>query len=233
MPKLMKFAQEDAETAAIMKEAGIPIINGVMTGSPIEMFCGGRQMMNFFMDIMEEPETVKAAMDVTAVSQEAMHIAMLKAKKPVAAWVGGWRAAPNLMSHDTFMEFAWPYIRRLIDITLAHDVVPVLHFDACWESELETLKELPAKKCVMMLDGFTDMRKARAVLDDRMCLMVDVPASMLAFGTASQVYDYATKLIDDVGPKTGLLLSSGCDCPLNAKHENVDAMIQASLDYKV
>ena len=84
------------------------------------------------------------------------------------------------MSHDTFMEFAWPYIRRLVDIALSMDVVPVLHFDACWESELETLKELPAKKCILMLDGSTDMRKARAVLDDRMCLMGDVPATMLA-----------------------------------------------------
>lgn len=234
MPKLAKFQFGDAGTAKKMKkEAGIPIMNGASIGSPIECFCGGRQMMNFFMDIMEEPEIVKAAMDKTAPFLENLYATQLKANKPVAAWIGGWRAAPQLMSHDTFMEFAWPYIRRLVDIALNMDVVPVLHFDACWESELETLKELPAKKCVLMLDGSTDMRKARAVLDDRMCLMGDVPATMLAFGTESQVYDYCVKLIDDVGPKTGLLLSSGCDCPLNAKDENVDAMIQASLDYRV
>jgi uroporphyrinogen-III decarboxylase len=84
-----------------------------------------------------------------------------------------------------------------------------------------------------MLDGTTDMRKAREVLDDRMCLMGDVPSNMLAYGSANDVYDYCTKLIRDVGPKTGLILSSGCDCPLNAKDENVDAMIQASLDFVV
>ena len=56
---------------------------------------------------------------------------------------------------------------------------------------------------------------------------------MLAFGTPSEVYDYVTKLIDDVGPKTGLMISSGCDCLLNAKDENVDAMIQATVDYQV
>ena len=28
-------------------------------------------------------------------------------------------------------------------------------------------------------------------------------------------------------------VSSGCDCPLNAKDENVDAMIQATIDYRV
>ena len=86
---------------------------------------------------------------------------------------------------------------------------------------------------MLMLDGSTDMRKAREILDDRMCLLGDVPSSMLAFGTPSEVYDYVTKLIDDVGPKTGLMISSGCDCPLNAKDENVDAMIQATVDYQV
>ena len=111
--------------------------------------------------------------------------------------------------------------------------MPVLHFDSCWERELETLKELPEKKCLLMLDGTTDMRKARAVLDDRMCLMGDVPSRMMAFSKPEEVYEYVTKLIDDVGPKTGLIVSTGCDCPLNAKDENVDAIIQATVDYHI
>lgn len=214
-------------------EAGIPIMNGANCGSPIEGFCGARGLMNFFVDIMEEPELVKDAMDKAFEFLLNNYIGILSNAKPVASWVGGWRAAPELMSHDTWMEFVWPYLRKIIDVTLEKGVVPVLHFDSCWDSELETLRELPAGKCILMLDGTTNMRKAREVLDDRMCLMGDVPASMLAYGSASQVYDYCVKLIDDVGPKTGLILSSGCDCPLNAKDENVDAMIQSSLDYVV
>lgn len=226
------FAYAPVSIQRMAEEAGIPIMNGGSAGSPIEGFCGARGLVNFFLDIMEEPELVKAAMDVAFETQLNNYVGMLQAH-PVAAWVGGWRAAPQLMSHDTFMEFVWPYLRKLINVTIEMGVVPVLHFDSCWDKELETLKELPAKKCILMLDGTTDMRKAREVLDDRMCLLGDVPSSMLAFGTASDVYDYCTRLIDDVGPKTGLILSSGCDCPLNAKDENVDAMIQATLDYSV
>lgn len=234
MPKMVAHQMKSGNIAKRMKnEAGIPIMNGASIGSPIEGFCGARQMMNFFMDIMEEPEIVKEAMDKAAPFLENLFITQLKKDKPVGAWVGGWRAAPQLMSHDTFMEFVWPYIRRLVEIAIAYGAVPVLHFDSCWERELETLRELPERKCILMLDGSTDMRKAREVLDDRMCLMGDVPSSMLAFGTPTEVYDYCTKLICDVGPKTGLILSSGCDCPLNAKDENVDAMIQASLDFAV
>ncbi len=82
-----------------------------------------------------------------------------------------------------------------------------------------------------MLDGSTDMRRARGILGDHLAMMGDVPSTILAYGTDNQVYDYVTKLIDDCGSKTGLIISSGCDCPMNAKPENVNAMIQAAADY--
>ena len=44
-------------------EANMPVVNAVMSGSPFEGFCGARQLMNFFMDLMEEPELVKKALD--------------------------------------------------------------------------------------------------------------------------------------------------------------------------
>ena len=215
----------------LAEEVGTPLMNGANAGTPIEAFCGGRQLMNFFVDMVIEHDLVKEAMDKAFEYNLANYKAMLAAK-PVGAWVGGWRAAPELMSHDTFMEFVWPYMKQLVDATIEAGVVPVLHFDSCWDSELETLKELPEKKCLLMLDGTTDMRKARKVLGDRMCLMGDVPSRMLAFGTADECYNYVTKLIDDIGP-IGTIISSGCDVPLNAKDENVDAIIQATLDYKV
>ena len=226
------FAYAPSIVQRMQQEAGIPVMALAITGTPIENFCGARGMENFFIDMMEEPELVKAAMDVAFETMFDGYVDQLRSH-PVGAWVGGWRAAPQLMSHETWMEFVWPYIRKMVDVTIEMGVTPLLHFDSCWESELETLKELPAKTCILMLDGSTDMRKAREVLDDRMCLLGDVPASLLAFGTADEVYDYTTKLIDDVGPTTGLMVSSGCDCPPNAKDENVDAMIQATVDYQV
>ncbi len=205
-------------------------MNGASIDSPKECFCGGRQMSNFLMDMIEEPETVKPAMASAQKYLCKLFEYQLTLTKPFAARIGGWRASPTMISHDCFMEFAWPYMKELIEIALRHWVVPVQHFDSCWNRELETLRALPPRKSILMLDGTTDMRKAREILEDRMCLMGDVPATMLAFGTADETYDYCKKLIEDVGHNTGLILSSGCDCPLNAKDENVDAMIQASLD---
>ena len=108
---------------------------------------------------------------------------------------------------------------------------PIFHLDSCWDREFEAFKELPAHKCILSLDGTSDIRLARKVLGDHSCLMGDVPASLLAFGTAKEVYDHTTALIRDVGPETGYIVCSGCDIPSNAKFENVKAMVDAAHDF--
>ena len=59
------------------------------------------------------------------------------------------------------------------------------------------------------------------------CIMGDVPASMFAFGTPDEVYNYCKKLIREIGPD-GFILQSACDIPTNAKLENVQAMVSAA-----
>lgn len=215
-----------------LEEAQVMVANGCATGTPFESFCGGRSLSRFFIDFIDEPELIKEVLDLAFMHNLADYEKQLAAK-PFGSWVGGWRAAPQLLSHDTWMEFVWPHLKKLILTTIDYGVTPILHFDSCWDSELETLRELPPRKCILMLDGSTDARKARAVLDDRMCIMGDVPAAMLAFGTADEVYRYTTKLIDDVGPRTGFIVSSGCDVPMNAKPENVAAMMAAAQEYPI
>ena len=69
----------------------------------------------------------------------------------------------------------------------------------------------------------TDIFNAKKVIGDHCCLMGDVPATLLAFGTVDEVKDYCNKLKKEVGPN-GFILSSGCDAPYNAKLENLQAM---------
>ncbi len=231
---MLPFLQNIGTTTQRMNaEAQLPVMNGANAGTPFEGFCGGRTLVEFFIDVMEEPELVKKACDAAHAYTAANFAATLEAAKPFAAWVGGWRAAPELMSHEIWIEYVWPYMKELIEIAIAKDVIPILHIDSNWDREIGMFRELPARTLLIMLDGTTNIRRAREILDDHSCLMGDVPASMLAFGSEDDVYNYTKKLIDDVGPKTGLIVSSGCDNPLNAKDANVDAMIQATLDYNV
>ncbi|MCL1828135.1 MAG: methyltransferase [Oscillospiraceae bacterium] len=231
--KAKGFFEYQPEAVRRVAEAGVPVFSGVSYSSPLERFCGGRTLMKFFLDLHEEPDLIKRVFDAVQEYLLGEFISAVKRQKPIATWIGGWRVAPELMSHEMWTKYAWAYLKPAIIAATELGVVPVLHFDSSWDREIETLRELPPRKCILMLDGKTDMRRARAILDDRMCLLGDVPAGLLAFGTASEVYNYVTKLIEDVGPKTGLIVSSGCDNPINAKDDNVDAMIQATADYAV
>jgi uroporphyrinogen-III decarboxylase len=78
----------------------------------------------------------------------------------------------------------------------------------------------------MVLDGDTDIYRAKEDLRGHMCIMGDVPAGMLYMGNPDQVRKYCTKLIEDM--EEGFILQSGCDIPMNAKLENVQAMPDAS-----
>lgn len=231
LARMQPYFDYEPICARRLEEAGIPIMNRGSSATPFEHMCGGRTLMNFFMDLVEEPELIHRVLDKVMEYDLSSFEQQLAANRPLGVWVGGWRGAPELLSHDTWMEFVWPYLKKMILTAIDYGTLPILHFDSCWDKELETLRELPPRKCLLMLDGSTDIRLARKVLDDRMCLMGDVPAQMLAFGTPSEVYDYVTRLIDDVGPKTGLIVSSGCDTPLNARPENVAAMIDAAAEY--
>ncbi|HIS80032.1 MAG TPA: hypothetical protein IAB52_01020 [Candidatus Scatomonas merdavium] len=231
--KALPFFQHMPQTVQrLASEAQVPVINQGNFCSPFEGFCGARGLMNFFVDLCEEPELVRAALDKAMDYTYQAAVAQMETMHPFGAWIGVWRGAPQFLSHDTWMEFVWPDTLKLIKACVDHDVLPILHFDSCWDTELESLKDLPEKKCILMFDGTTDMRQARKILEDQVCLMGDVPSRMTANDSPEAVYRYVIDLIRDVGPETGLIVSTGCDAPLNAKPENIDAIIQATVDYK-
>jgi uroporphyrinogen-III decarboxylase len=147
-----------------------------------------------------------------------------------AVWVGGWRAASAMLSPKMWNEFVFPYYLELVHQLAERDVVSVLHFDHDWTRDLSRLRELPARRCILNLDGWTDIRRAKEILGDHMAIMGDVPAPLLATGTPDDVYGYVRDLARDVGP-TGLILCPGCDAPIDAKPGNMQAFVAASLDF--
>ena len=106
-------------------------------------------------------------------------------------------------------------------------MIAILHMDQDWTRDLARFRELPKGKCILALDGSTDIYKAKEVLGDHMCIMGDVPAPKLSHGTPDEVYVYCQKLIRELGPE-GFILHSGCDIPENAQLDNVRAMVAAA-----
>lgn len=210
---------------------GVPVLSGGDVTTPFELLCGSRSLMKFSMDLMEIPDKVIAAMEAIAPHMAGDTIKTASKHGCPLVWVGGWRTAPMMLSPDMWQRFVWPYFSRLVHEVVDGGLIALLHLDSDWTRELECFKELPRARCIMALDGETDIFKAKEILGDHMCIMGDVPAAMLFLDTPETVYKYCTKLIRELGPN-GFILQSGCDIPANAKLENVKAMVAAAMETK-
>ncbi len=233
-----KYLQEEAAAAqAIMQAgphwAGACVKRGYVAFTatnvthPFEQLSGGRSVKEFILDLYQVPDKVQAVMDLIMTERREETRQMVRAIGPWGYQVGSWRASPEFLAPKLWNRFVWPYMKELIEIVAEEGGTPVLHYDANWDREIERLLELPKARCILTLDGKTDIFRAKRILDGHMCLMGDVPAAMLSFGTSDEVYEYSTRLIRELGPE-GFILHSGCDIPVDAKLSNVQAMVSAA-----
>jgi uroporphyrinogen-III decarboxylase len=145
-------------------------------------------------------------------------------------WLGGWRAASALVAPKLWDRFVWPYYLQMAEALIAKGIVPVFHWDQDWTRDLVRLQELPAKKCILNPDGMTDLKKFKELVGDRMAMMGDIPASLLVAGTTEDVHNYVRDQVE-LFEGTGLILTPGCDAPINAKPENMEAFVEAAHKY--
>jgi len=204
---------------------------GAYVDSLVMAFSMARTLPQFTMDLYEVPDKVKAAMDATCddLIQNALDVISLT-KIPLVFIVLE-RGSGFYYRLDIFEQFEWPYLQRYVDAFLSEGLTPWFHFDTDWGLNLPYLKQLPKGRCVCDLDGTTDIFKAKEVLNGHMCISGDVPASLLTLGRPEEVREYCERLIDEVGRGGGFFLTTGCECPVDARFENVKMMIDVAKTY--
>lgn len=211
---------------------GIHPLFGAYVDSIFMAFSMSRTLTQFTMDLYEVPEKIKAAMDASCddLIQNALDV-IARTRIPLAFIVLE-RGSGFYYRLDIFERFEWPYLKRYVDAFVSEGITPWFHFDTNWSLNLPHLRQLPKGKCVADLDSTTDIFKAKEILDGHMCISGDVPASLLSLGAPEQVREYCERLIDEVGRGGGFFLTTGCDCPVDARFENVRMMIDTAKTYK-
>lgn len=224
-----RFYNEDME---ICEKEGAPVFLGVAVDSVVMAFSLCRTLVEFTRDLYEVPDKVEAALRASCDDLIANAVRVCRANGKMTAFIVLERGSGFYYPLELFERFEWPFLQRYVDAFVAEGILPWLHFDTDWSINLPHLRRLPAGKCVCDLDGTTDIFQAKEVLGGHMCISGDVPAALLTLGSPDEVSAYCRRLIDEVGDGGGFMLTTGCECPVNVRTENLRAMADTGLEYR-
>jgi hypothetical protein len=197
---------------------------------PFEVLSGARKMQNFVRDIRRIPEKVRAAIDIIEDYSVQETLDMLKAAPPNPyGFIGGTRSGSTFISPAVYEKFYHPYFQKLVPAMQKIGVKTWFHNDNDWSGFLHYFREFPKGQCVFDPDQMTPILKIKEVLGDLMCIDGNISPALMSIGTPDQCYQATKEQISQMG-KDGYIVSIGCSMPIDAKRENVAAVIAAAKD---
>jgi hypothetical protein len=148
---------------------------------------------------------------------------------PKRVFIALHRGADGFMSRKQFEKFYWPGLKAAMLKTIELGFVPMPFCEGRYGDRVEYFLELPKGKVVAHFDQ-TDMFRAKEILKDHVCIMGNVPPSLLQVGSPSEVEEYCAKLIKVCGKGGGFILTNGSSID-EAKPKNIRAMIESAKKY--
>lgn len=202
----------------------------VLAGTAAPFSLAGRLMdvTEIMFMCFDEPETVHL---VTKKCTEFL-INYIKALKEAGA-DGVILAEPvaGLLSPDLEAEFSAPYTKQLAEAVKDDSFAVIYH--NCGQSVARMTESIYSNGCDAYHFGnavnLSDMLKTAP--SDKLIMGNIDPVALFKDGTPEEMKNAVEKLLDECSGYNNFLLSSGCDIPLNAKWENIDAFFAASEKY--
>jgi hypothetical protein len=211
---------------------GFPLMNAGISVSPYDFiadyFRGATGMMK---DLFRHKDKLHQVLDKASIFLARMTIDNAKAAgHPIVMIPIHW-APDAFMSQKQFEEFWWPPFRRMMIEMIDAGLVPMPLWEADCSKRLETIRDIPAGKCIYWFER-TDMVKAFEVLGDVVALRGNLSPSMMTTGTPQDVDAAVKNLVDNVWNKGGnLILDGAFGIPDETPVANVRAMFDSARKY--
>jgi uroporphyrinogen-III decarboxylase len=204
--------------------AGFPMFFASGTEAPFDALGDFyRGTKGIVLDLYRRPQKVIAACEKLLPIMLESAIPAAKASGNPRVFIPLHKGSDNFMSLDQFRKFYWPTLRELLCGLIREGLTPVVLVEGHYTSRLETIKDVPEGKIIYWFEH-VDMAKAKAILGKRVCLMGDVPMSLLSTGSVDQVKEYCKTLLDTAGKDGGFILSSAANMD-DARPDNARALI--------
>jgi len=226
------FLSHEIGFARRLAARGTPLGFGLVASAPYDAmadFCRGATGM--MKDLYRRGDKVLEALDKMATLIVRKTLAQAKfVPNPLVFIPIHWAPDP-FMSQKQFETFWWPSFKKMVLALIDGGLVPLPLWESDCTQRLETLRELPAGKCIHWFEK-TDLVRAFEVLGDVSALRGGLSSSLLTTGRPEEIDAAVRHLAENVFHKGGkLIFDSGFGIPDETPVENVHAMFAAARKY--
>jgi hypothetical protein len=227
--------QRNAEIGSLsdeLQQLGFPTFASAATFAPFDVVSDRlRGMRGSMLDMFRQPDKRNKASEKLLPVMLGLAIGMAKMSGNPRVFIPLHRGADGFMSLKQFETFYWPTLKGLLLGLINVGLTPCPFFEGDYTSRLKYLLELPQGKVLGYFDA-SDIQKVKEILGNHLCIMGNVPPSLLQTGSPQDVTDYCKKLIDVAGKGGGFIMAprSAID---EVKPENLKTMINVAREYGV
>jgi hypothetical protein len=215
---------------AAMQGKGFASCAGGLSKAPFDILADTlRGTRSTMLDMRRRPELILAAAERLTPLAIKQGVAGADMSKNPVVFMPLHKGADGFMSDEQFHRFYWPSLKAVCNGLVEQGCIPFLFCEGGYDTRIEALQELPAGTTFCLFDK-TDMVRAKQILGGQVSIGGNVPASLVLTGTADDVRAYCKRLLDEVAPGGGFVMSFGTAMD-EAKPENVHAMIDFTREY--
>jgi uroporphyrinogen-III decarboxylase len=226
-----RLARHSAAFMAEMAAMGYPATLGSGAMAPFDYFGDYfRGAKGILTDMRRHPDKLLEAIEKAGTLILRQTVAIGSASPNKFVFIPIHWGPDAFMSHQQFMTFWWPSLRKLLLGLIDNGLIPVVLWEADCTKRLEVIGDIPRGKAVYWFER-TDLARAKEVLGDVVCLRGNVSPSLLTTGTPAEVDAACRRLIETVGRDGGLILDCAFGIPDETPVENARAMYHSVRKY--
>jgi uroporphyrinogen-III decarboxylase len=141
------------------------------------------------------------------------------------------KGADSFMSIKQYETFYWPTFKKVVMALVNEGIYPILFAEGSYNKRLDIIGDFPKGSVAWYFDQ-TDIFEAKKKIGDKLCIIGNVPTSLIMTGTPQQVKEHCRKLIEVCGKGGGYVLAGGANVD-EGNPENLRAMMAAVREYGV
>lgn len=136
------------------------------------------------------------------------------------------------ISPSAFKEFYWPTFKSLVCALVELGFSAFIYCENNWTPHVAYLKELPKGRVIAQFENM-DMKEAKRLLGDSICIMGNLPYELLVYGNKAQIEEHTKRLIDEAAAGGGFIMSADKIFSENVDPKLLKYWCEATLKYGV